>query len=124
MFIYAAYKLNDFPPHILQKLHSDLELEKERRTEAQTSLDNEKVVCAGVRRDLELERSTRHHVENKYKGRIAELRTAIELDRAKNEEINRYRILLIYRLLLRYPASVIPTLTLRALTSTTVDHII
>ena len=64
-------------------------MEKERRVEAHDSVERERMTLASLRRELELERDSSRALDHKAKAKIAELKSSLDMERARTEEINR-----------------------------------
>lgn len=64
-------------------------MERERRMEAQDAAERERMTVASLRRELELQRDTSRTTDVKSKAKIAELKSALDMERAKSEEVNR-----------------------------------
>ena len=75
---------------LFQSLRSELELEREQCTAAKSSLERERVTSGSLRRELDLEREQHRQTKNKYKTKVTELKTNLEVEKSKTDEINRY----------------------------------
>lgn len=71
----------------LQRLQSELSIERDRRLEAENAQELEKVASASLRQDLELERKNLRSAEAEHKARVKQLSTAVELERAKSNDL-------------------------------------
>lgn len=71
----------------LQRLQSELSIERDRRLEAENAQELEKVALASLRQDLELERKNLRSAECEHKARVKQLSTAVELERAKSNDL-------------------------------------
>lgn len=67
----------------------EVEREKERSDEATHTLEREKHVVGGLRRDLNLEKDQIRSIENKHRAKLAELKTQLEMERARREELDK-----------------------------------
>ena len=72
-----------------QRLKNDLENEKERCLTAQNQLSRDKMSMSSVKRDFDLEKEKRHSDETKHKTKLSDLRTALDMERARCNELNR-----------------------------------
>ena len=68
----------------LQSMRSELEIEREHCTAAQSALERERVTSSSLRRELEVEKEQHRATKNKYKAKVTELRTTIEVEKSKN----------------------------------------
>ena len=73
-----------------QKLKQDLAVEKERRQEVEGKQTSESLTIASLRRELQMEKDQHHNTETRYKGKVAELKAELELQKAKVDELNRW----------------------------------
>lgn len=71
----------------LQRLTSDLNTERDRRLQAENAQELEKVALANLQQELDLERKNLRSTESEYKARIKQLSTAVELERAKSNDL-------------------------------------
>ena len=76
---------------VFQSLRSELELEREQCTAAKSSLERERVTSGSLRRELDLEREQHRQTKNKYKTKVTELKTNLEVEKSKCDEVNRYK---------------------------------
>ncbi|XP_023932466.1 A-kinase anchor protein 9-like [Lingula anatina] len=72
----------------IEQLQYELDQERALHTEVRTSYEKEKLCVENMRRDLELQGNEARKLENKYKVKVAELMTALEMEKARNEEYN------------------------------------
>ena len=54
------------------------------------SLERERVALASTQRELSLEKDQHRGMESKYKAKVAEMRAALEMEKARCEEANRW----------------------------------
>nr|XP_022305127.1 A-kinase anchor protein 9-like isoform X11 [Crassostrea virginica] len=73
--------------YLLERLQSELSIERDRRLEAENAQELEKVALASLRQDLELERKNLRSAEAEHKARVKQLSTAVELERAKSNDL-------------------------------------
>jgi len=74
----------------LQKLKTDLECEKKQHLKVGTELNQQKVTLAATRREVELERQRVQSVELQMRGKVTDLQTALDMERARCTELSRY----------------------------------
>ena len=71
----------------LQRLQSEVNIKRDRRLEAENAQELEKVALASLQQDLELERENLRSAEAEHKARVKQLSTAVELERAKFNDL-------------------------------------
>ena len=70
-------------------MRSELEIEREHCASAQSALERERVTLASLRREVEVEKEQHRATKNKYKAKVTELRTAIDVEVSKADDVNR-----------------------------------
>ena len=70
-------------------MRSELEIEREHCTVAQSGLERERVTAASLRRELDVEKEQHRTTKNKYRAKVTELRTEVEVEKSKTDDINR-----------------------------------
>ncbi|XP_061193837.1 golgin subfamily B member 1-like [Saccostrea echinata] len=73
--------------HLLERLQSELNAERDRRLQAENGAELEKVALANLQQELDLERKNLRSTESEYKARVKQLTTAVELERAKSNDL-------------------------------------
>ncbi len=57
--------------------------------EAVTALERDRMTLASLHRELDLEKDQHRNAETKYKAKLTELRTVIDMEKAHVEEMSR-----------------------------------
>ena len=73
----------------MQKLKIEVESEKERRLQAVTALEKEQMNVDRLKRELAFERDQVRSLQTQQKSKVYEIRTALELEKSRAEEMNR-----------------------------------
>ena len=68
----------------------DLESEKERRVECQTQAEKERLAASALRRELQQVKDSHQRGDSQLRSKLTELQAAIDMERKRNDEINRY----------------------------------
>lgn len=76
--------------YLFQKLRREIESEKERSAEATSALDRERMRVTTLQRELEVEREKHHATDVKYKSKVSELKSSVESEKTRNDELNTY----------------------------------
>ena len=74
-------------------MKQDLDVEKERRIEASSALEREKIAVSSTSRDLELEKEQHKSTDAKFGVKIADLRQQFETEKAHSADLTRCVIL-------------------------------
>ena len=64
-------------------MRRDVEMERERRVEANSMLEQERLTSNSLRRELDMERTQHHKTDVRYKAKVAELK-------ASNDQLNQW----------------------------------
>ena len=87
-FFFFLQILNPLINSDRQKLRREIESDKEQLSEANSTLERERMTGNSLRRELDMERDQHRTTERQYKSKVTELRATAETEKARNDELN------------------------------------